>query len=86
MLSHSPQPSEEYRVGECTVGPHYDPTGMGPTDRADYDTDCTCDSPGGCEVGDLTGKHDQINVPGKMTSSTASYTGLMGPWGSTVCC
>lgn len=62
---HFPQP-----VGDCSdVGPHYDPTVMGPTSRANYSLDCTCDTPVGCEVGDLTGKHDQIDVPGETASS-----------------
>lgn len=60
------QPGEEYRVGDCTaIGPHYDPTGMGPTNATGYSANCTPDTPIGCEVGDLTGKHDTVDVSGK---------------------
>ena len=64
------QPGEEYHLGDCdisnegNVGPHYDPTGNGPTSRPGYSTDCTPDTPSGCEIGDLTGKHARINIPG----------------------
>ena len=78
-LSHSPQPSEQYRVGGCSdVGPHYDPTGMGPTSRENYTVDCTCNTTEGCEVGDLTGKHAQIDVPGETTSSPSNMSGALG--------
>ena len=62
------QPGEEYRVGDCSViGPHYDPTVMGPTDSQGYSVNCTADTPTECEVGDLTGKHDTVHVSGKQS-------------------
>ena len=59
------QPGEEYRVGMCDVGPHYDPTGNGPTGRANYSIECTRQTPEMCEIGDLTGKHTTINISGE---------------------
>ena len=70
MLYTHTQPGEEYRIAYCNitaggnVGPHFDPTGNGPTNRIDYPTNCTPDMPDGCEVGDLTGKHARIDIPG----------------------
>ena len=59
------QPGEEYRVGTCDVGPHYDPTGNGPTNRTNYSIECTRQTPEMCEIGDLTGKHTTINIAGE---------------------
>lgn len=67
VIPFSMQPSDDtYRVGMCSsVGPHYDPTGNGPTNRDGYNVSCTPDTPDGCEIGDLTGKHDTINISGE---------------------
>ena len=59
------QPSEDYRVGTCDVGPHYDPTVNGPTNRTNYSIECTRQTPEMCEIGDLTGKHTTINIAGE---------------------
>ena len=72
MIGYIPhiQPGEEYLIANCditasgNVGPHYDPTGNGPTSRGGYSTVCTPDTPRSCEVGDLTGKHARIDIPG----------------------
>ena len=63
------QPGEEYRLGDCdtsgNIMGHYRPLGNGPTSIDDYDTLCTPAITSGCEVGDLTGKHDQLTIQGK---------------------
>ena len=61
------QPADDtYRIGMCSsVGPHYDPTGNGPTSAMGYNVTCTPDTPEQCEIGDLTGKHDTIDISGE---------------------
>ena len=62
------QPGEEYRTGYCNtsvnIGGHYDPTNNGPTSDPGYSSQCTPDTQRGCEVGDLTGKHNTLVVSG----------------------
>ena len=63
---HESAPGEDYRVGMCgDVGPHYDPTGRGPTSAPNYSTLCTPDTPDMCEIGDLTRKHGPLSVTGE---------------------
>lgn len=62
---HENAPSETYRIGMegCTpqiVGPHYDPTNN--SANVNYSIDCNPSAPEQCEIGDLTGKHSQINI------------------------
>jgi len=47
-----------------SVGPHYDPTGNGPTSAVGYSMRCTPDTPNMCEIGDLAGKHGTVNISG----------------------
>ena len=65
---HAPlQPGEEYRQGNCDViQGHFRPFLNGPPSEPDYDQVCGRNMTGGCEVGDLTGKHDQITVAGEL--------------------
>lgn len=44
---------------------HYRPLGNGPTSNSDYSTVCGPNRTQGCEVGDLTGKHDTVTVQGE---------------------
>ena len=68
LLLSSPQPGDEYRTGGCNItgniGGHYRPFGNGPP-GGNYNLSCNPDMLTGCEVGDLTGKHATINVPGE---------------------
>ena len=61
-----PQPSSGYRFGSCQpdIGGHYDPFNRPPPSDPSYF--CTPDRENitNCEVGDLTGKHDTIDVTG----------------------
>ncbi len=54
------------------VGPHFDPDERGPSFNSNYTQDCTPASPGACEIGDLTGKHDRVIVAGKSTICNVS--------------
>ena len=53
---------EDYRIGACAAaGPHFDPTGANASSPG-YNARCTPETPKACEIGDLTGKLDTINV------------------------
>ncbi|XP_064382299.1 uncharacterized protein LOC135331162 isoform X2 [Halichondria panicea] len=71
---HETAPGEEYRIGMCNttgnVGPHFD-------FNSNYTQDCTPASPGACEIGDLTGKHDRVIVaanPSPFAANSFFYT------------
>lgn len=60
------QPSPNYRFGTCTdVGGHYDPFNRPPPSDPSYFCTPDMDNITNCEVGDLTGKHDQVTVAGQ---------------------
>ncbi len=74
--THTPllQPGEEYKEPVCdtnsttgNIRGHYDPFGSGPTMRPGYDVDCGANRTSGCEVGDLTGKHDRLTISGTLS-------------------
>lgn len=50
----------------ASVGPHYDPLDrLNNQTEQDYDTLCTPLTPEMCELGDLTGKFEQLTIEGK---------------------
>ena len=59
----------------CTpqiVGPHYDPTNN--SANVNYSIDCNPSAPEQCEIGDLTGKHSQINIGGERVLLCSVWT------------
>ena len=60
------QPSANYRFGDCSdVEGHFDPFNRPPPNDPSYFCTPDKDNITNCEVGDLTGKHDQITVSGR---------------------
>ena len=56
----------------ASVGPHYDPLDrLNDLTEANYDTLCTPATPDMCELGDLTGKFEQLTIEGKISPNRA---------------
>ena len=57
------QPPSEYREGTCMgVGDHFNPYNLNRS-SPEYKNTCGPDNIEACEIGDLSNKHDKINIP-----------------------
>ena len=59
------QPGEEHKIGDCSnIGDDFKPFGNGPTGTTQYNSSCNPSLTNGCQVGDLTRKHDFLTIAG----------------------